>query len=237
MVEYSSFKFGDFNSLDNGIYIEANRTYPSAQMRGEYVEIAGVDGELYKTDLSFNNVKRSVNIYIKKGTEQEVINKLNVKLVRGKWLDLSFSNEPDYIYKAIFVDEYEVIENLNSYAKSVLTFILKPYKYLKSSMTEIVLPAQITNQTNRIAKPIIKIKGSGNITIAIGNSQLSLKNVDGGVIVDSLAQTITTLDASRSQFEKMTSYPFPVIYPGKQNILTTGTINECKIIPRFEVLT
>ncbi|MDN5445774.1 MAG: hypothetical protein L0F86_00060 [Lactococcus lactis] len=99
-----------------------------------------------------------------------------------------------------------------------------------------VLPATITNPTSRLAKPIITIKGSGNISLKIGANTLSLKGVDGGVIVDSLTQTITSLDGSRTQFTKMTSYPFPFIEPGKQVVTKTGTITECKIIPRWEDL-
>ena len=90
--------------------------------------------------------------------------------------------------------------------------------------------------TGRVAKPIITIKGTGNITLNIGTSTLSLKNVDTGVIIDSLTETITSLDGSRTQFNKMTSYPFPKIAPGNQTITTSGTITECKIIPRWEVI-
>lgn len=236
-MSYANFTFGDFNSLDYDLYIDPSFNTTSPKIRGEFVEVSGLDGELFTSDYAMSNTTRSIPvILLSNKTDEAAIRDISANIVRGKWLNLVFSNEPDYIYQAIFTEEFEFEKNILSYGKTVLTFTIKPYKYLKSGLTAITLPTSIKNNTTRIAKPVIRIKGTGTITIKIGSSQLSLKNVDEGVIIDSRAQTITSLNGAFNRYNNMTSYPFPTIGVGNQEITTTGTITECKITPRWEVL-
>ncbi len=114
--------------------------------------------------------------------------------------------------------------------------MIKPYKFLKAGLSEQVLDQTIENPFHRKARPKLVIKGTGNLAVQIGSEKLSLKNVDGGVIIDCLYQTATNLSGTKAVWDKVTSYPLPVIHPGKQTVLTTGTISEITITPRWEVL-
>ena len=232
--------FNGKKSTDFNLRLENNITFPSTKTDISFEKIRGLDGEVAITDNTLMNTYRSfpfvLNSKTGKNIDQITSDISNWLLSDGQWHDLYFDGDSLYMYKAIVSDEYEVERMLNFYGKVILKFIIKPYKYLKTGLDEIAMPSTITNPTARVSKPIIKIKGSGDITLTIGSSALRLKGVVNGVLVDSLTQTITTLDGRSTLFNQMISYPFPSIAPGNQTITTSGTITECKIIPRWEVI-
>lgn len=230
------FEYKGKKSIDFGIMISEELKHESPGYDVEFIKIDGVDGEYAMKDATLKNYSKNFPIILE-DTSQGVINSISDWL-KGTiaWYELTLSYDPNYIYIAMFNDEYQLGNNSIDYEKSILPFTCKPLKYLKSSMNETTLGSSINNPTSRTAKPKLIIKGSGNITVKIGSSELTLKNVDGGVIVDSQAQTITDLTGKRSQFNKMTSYPFIQIKPGHNTVLKTGTITSVSIVPRFEVI-
>ena len=235
-VEY--FEYLGKKSSDFGLLIDADISFASPQVKGEYVDVAGTDGELFVGDGKLSNVKKSFPVFLENPRTQTVATDVSnwLKSSLKTWNPLYFSGDPNYMYEAIYTDEYDIDANVESYGKTVLTFTVKPTKFLKSGLTAITAPSNLTNPTQRDAKPIIIIKGTGNITLKIGAETLTLKSVDGGVVIDCLKQTVTNLTGTAPAWDKVTSYPLPVIKPGKQTVLTTGTITELKITPRYEVI-
>lgn len=231
------FKWLGKTSEDYSLIINSGVTDISPERDVEYIAINGLDGELSLDRGRYKNAAKSFPVTSDGVNIEENVTAIS-NWLKGSagWHQLEDSSHPNHIYIAQISDEYNFETLLNDFGKAIIKFIVKPYKYLKSGLDEMILPATITNPTSRLAKPIITIKGTGNISLKIGANTLSLKGVDGGVIVDSLTQTITSLDGSRTQFTKMTSYPFPFIEPGKQVVTKTGKITECKIIPRWEDL-
>lgn len=231
--------YSDFDSRNFPIKLQNNLTFSSAKRTENYIKIDGLDGEVDNSDGTFTNVVQEFPFVIRSfdSDSQKVANDItNLLNQDNNWHELIFGGDPDYVYIAKYSDSLNLERTLSSYGKAIITFNLKPYKYLKSGLNAITLPTSIKNNTTRTAKPIIRIKGTGTITIKIGSSQLSLKNVDEGVIIDSRAQTITSLNGAFNRYNNMTSYPFPTIGVGNQVITTTGTITECTITPRWEVL-
>lgn len=231
--------FNGENTKNYNLKMTREFSFLSAKKETDFQKIKGVDGEVDLADGTFSNVEQDFAFVWVNSNEdiKQISNKVSNWLNKDNlWHNLEFGGDSDYIYIAKYNSQMDIERVLSSFGKVILTFTLKPYKYLKTGLNEIVLPQSITNTTNRTAKPILTIKGTGNITVTIGKSVLTLKNVESGVRIDSLAQTITTLDKTRNLFTNMTSYPFPVIEPGTQKITVTGTTTEIKIIPRWEVI-
>lgn len=230
-------KFKGKSSDDFKLKLLSEITYQSATDNLQDEKIAGLDGSLFYGDKTLSNVELIFPFDYRGSEIEKDKTKISEWLKSDTtWSFLEFSGEPEYYYVARHNDSISTKRFFNFYGQIDLSFIVKPYKYLKTGLNEIVLPSSIINPTNRTAKPILTIKGTGNITLTIGKSVLTLKNVESGVRIDSLAQTITTLDKTRNLFTNMTSYPFPVIEPGTQKITVTGTTTEIKIIPRWEVI-
>lgn len=231
------FEYAGKKSIDFGLLIDAEISFSSPGFKGEFVEVPGIDGELFVGDGKLSNVTKSFPVFLENPRTQIAATEISNWLkASGKWQQLGFNGDPDYFYEAIYTEEYEVTANLESYGKSILTFVVKPYKFLKSGLTPLPSPVSLSNPTNRDARPLITIKGTGNITLQIGSEKLTLKGVDGGVVIDSLKQVVTSLAGTAPAWDKVTSYPLPVIKPGKQTVLTTGTVTSLTIVPRYEVI-
>lgn len=232
-------EFNGHRSDEYDLYLEAGLSFSSPARDMEFEKIAGIDGEVAIGDQTLKNTKlsfpfrlRNTNTTVEKRAE-EISNWLKKDAL---WHDLIFGGDPNHVYTAIYVDEYDIDRIVSTYGKVVLGFTVKPYKFLKSGLTPLPSPASLSNPTTRDARPLITIKGTGNITLQIGSEKLTLKGVDGGVVIDSLKQVVTNLAGTAPAWDKVTSYPLPVIKPGSQAVLTTGTITELKITPRYEVI-
>jgi len=238
-MSYGYFEVDNKKSSDFDLYIDTSISFSSPEIKGNFVDIEGQDGEMFLTDGKLKNVSKSFPVYLMPINESQIkrANEISNWLKSDvNWKELYFSGDPEYLYQAIYTDEYDVEANITDFGKSILTFHVKPYKFLKSGLTEITLSETITNPTNRIARPKITIKGTGNITLQIGSSKYNLKSVDGGVIIDVLYNQVKSLDGNRPQWNKITTYPLQGINPGKNSIRVTGTVTEMKIIPRWEVI-
>lgn len=225
----------EFNlKLENGV------TFASPSKNLEFEKIGGLDGEVVTGDGTLNNVTRDFPFTIssdKKRNVQEIATELSNWLKSSnEWHDLEFSGDPDYIYRAIYIDEYNLDRVTNFYGKVVLSFICKPYKFLKSGRGEITLGTNIINPTNRPSRPKITIKGTGNITLKIGESLWEFKNISGGIIVDTLLDVVTTLDGKSLAWDKTITYPLPKIATGKQLVTITGAVTDITIIPNWEAI-
>lgn len=225
----------EFNlKLENGV------TFASPSKNLELEKIGGLDGEVITGDGTLNNIVRDFPFTVssdKKRNVQEIATELSNWLKIGnEWHDLEFSGDPDYIYRAIYIDEYNLDRVTNFYGKVVLSFVCKPYKFLKSGRQEITLGTNIINPTSRYASPTITIKGTGNITLKIGEALWEFKNVSGGIVVDTLLNAVYNLDKSALAWDKTITYPLPKIATGKQLVTKTGMITDIKIIPNWEVI-
>ena len=234
MIGY--FKYNGKYSTDFDLVISESISFSSPQIRGGFEEVLGVDGELFLTDKKLKNVPKKFHVLLLNKSVERISEISNWLKSSYNWSDLETSIDPDYIYKAIFVDEYDFDSTAEDYDKAVLSFVLKPYKFLKTGQNEITLGTNIINPTNRPSRPKITIKGSGNITLKIGSALWEFKNISGGIIVDTLLDVVTTLDGKSLAWDKTITYPLPRIASGTQTVTKTGNITDVKIIPNWEVI-
>lgn len=230
------FEYKGQKSTDFDLMISEDISFASPQIKGEFVSIDGMDGEIFVSDGKLKNVPKKFYVLMDNYSQEKITTVSNWLKRDSNWGELTTSIDPGYIYQAIFVDEYDFESTSQEYEKAILTFVCKPYKFLKSGLTESVLGTTITNPTNRPSRPKIIIKGTGNITLKIGPSTWELKNVDGGIVIDTLLDVVTSLTGGVSAWDKITTYPLPKIPPGTHTVTKTGTITEIKIIPRWEVI-
>lgn len=234
MIGY--FKYKGKYSTDFNLAISEDISFSSPQIRGNFEEIKGLDGELFLSDNKLRNVPKKFYVLMLDKSIDNISGVSNWLKSDANWGELETSIDQDYIYQAIFVDEYDFESTAEDYDKAVLTFVCKPYKFLKTGREEITLGTNIINPTNRPSRPKITIKGTGNITFKIGDALWEFKNVSGGIIVDTLLNVVTTLDGQNLAWDKMITYPLPKIAPGKQLVTKTGTITDIKIIPNWEAI-
>lgn len=237
-----SFEFNGRNSEDFYLIVEKDIAFSSPKRDVDFEKIKGQDGQVAISDNTLDNTTFKIPVVLNTPdgiSVLEMANEISNWLKQDSlWHDLTFSDDPDYVYRAIFFEEYDVNQIVKWYGKATLNFTVKPYKFLSLGLREKVYKNgdTIGNTTVRNAKPKLTIKGTGNITIKIGDEILTLKGIDEGIIVDSLNQLATSLDGSRALWNKVTSWPLPAIRPGAQKISIEGNVTELKIMPRWEVI-
>ncbi|EQL77819.1 phage tail protein, partial [Streptococcus pyogenes UTMEM-1] len=102
------------------------------------------------------------------------------------WHDLALSWDKDYIYRASVVNLFEIDEILKQFGRLKVNFLIHPIKYLKTGKQEVSLVngGTLQNPGNVQAKPILKIKGTGDGVLTINSFKTGLENVQGELVID-----------------------------------------------------
>lgn len=232
-----------FNGIDSNSfgfipYDEQSLYMPERDVA--FTEVSGRNGDVATDNNRLKSVpfKLSGDIFADDGQtiEQAKTALSNAYLADGNYHQLTWSGEPDYVYNALFYAQHEVKRSTEFFAALDLNFTVYPYKFLKSGLNAVELKQgqKLVNQGKVESEPLITITGVGTCTLSMGSSNLSLKNIDGGVVIDTMNQTCTSLDHKRTQFDKMYS-DFPKI-PKGENVVSVTSGFTVNIVPRWAVI-
>ncbi|WP_375179908.1 hypothetical protein [Enterococcus rotai] len=234
------FKYRGKSSKDFHLKIGEGRALYSAEQDITFEEVAGIDGELAIDNQRLKSVPLPIpcELVLPPDKSIDTATQEIVGWLRGEvgWHDLELGTDPKYVRRAMHYEQYDVEKVFKQYGRSVLNFKCKPVKYLKSALQPIVITKgqQLNNTENTVAKPLMVVTGSGNITINIGKSKLSLVGVDKGIIVDSQSKSVTSLDGQRPLWSQMIDLGgWPEINKGVQKIDWTGNVTGISMIQRL----
>ena len=148
----------------NGLLICELPPITKPKMRVKETVIDGVDGSIIE-ELGYEPYDKSMTVGLKIGANVDEI----IEYFTGSG-EIIFSNEPNKYYKASIINGVNY-DRLLRYRKAIITFRVQPFKY---DNTELELRATssskslvVENVGNYKSKPIITIKGSGNIELAV----------------------------------------------------------------------
>lgn len=202
-------------------------------------EVPGVDGDVPIDNKRYKGVSRGIPVYVEPGRNlnqvaDDVSNWLKTDV---GWHELTFSDNAGYVYNVIHYEQYDIQRLILQYAKAIIPFRFKPYKFYVSGLEEIPLTngQTINNIGSRPARPLLKVTGNGDMTITIGGQKLELQGVDNGIIIDVLAKVAVNINGRIPDWDKVYTYPFPTIPVGQSTISWTGTAT-ITMIPRWEAL-
>lgn len=239
------FEYNGRKSTEFGLRIENEISFTSPEYDVEFIEVLGKDGELAIDNkrLKGFNFPVPVRLYTPNGkTVDQVATEISnwLKTDIG-WKQFIFSGSPEYEYVAMCVDAFSVKETLKNYGNAVITFKMKPYKFLKGFGTLTLTNGQtLTNEGSRPAQPLIRVDGTGDITLKNnGKDWLKLTDVVNYIKVDSEAMVIYR-EIGNAQNKKMYSTlkpMFPILEVGDNTITWEGTVDKVEIEPRWESIT
>src|SRR5699024_1122460 len=243
MENRAYFNYKGIDSRDMYLYIVNDVSFPSPQSNIEFINILGRDGEVAIDNERLESVDFLLPVQLRLPTElrveqyaTEISNWLKSE---PDWYELFFSGSEDYKYIAMCYEQFDIAQTLTNYGKTVIKFKLKPYKRIKDEKTiKLSNGTIIQNQQSRISKPLIKIKGNGNITFKNNDEDwLTLFDIDEEITIDSELMSIYKND--RPEYTKMSSNLdplFPIIYKGENIITWKGDVDKVEIIPRWEAI-
>ena len=214
--------------LDYGIVINKLPSLIKAERNVDEIEIQGRDGDVtidYKTHKPI--------IF---PLECTVLDEDKMEDIKS-WLDgfgnLIFSWRSDKYYKAKMINKIDISESMDSLGEFPLLFKCQPHAYsLGNEIITLTAAGTIYNSGSAIALPIIKLFGTGSLTLTINGATVNLTNVVDYVTIDSNLQESFKDLVYKNQY--MTGL-FPVLEKGNNIISFTGA-TKIEITPNFRYI-
>ena len=220
--------YDKLNTKELGLRLVDDIELESSSNSTELIEIDGVNGAKIKDNKRLNVVERAFpfKIYDEKANVETIISKLNDYLINiePKWYDFELSWDSDYLYKAYFFETFKIEGTLTSKKKCILNFKLS-----------ISNGQVLVNPEKRTAKPLIKLRGTGDINLNINSQIFRLKGVSGHIVIDCETQS-AHWDNKEPQYDKVFTYPFPHLEIGDNTISWDNNSFVVEITPRWEAL-
>lgn len=239
------FEYKGRKSTEFGIRIPNGISYPSPEADVEKLEMLGRDGDLIIDNERLKSMPFPIPIRIDAKDGEKLV---EISSRINGWLksDIGFhplilSTQPDYQYKAIITEQFNIEETIREFGRTVITFQLEPYKQVVGSESLTLTNGQVINNThNRAAKPLITITGTGDIELKNnGVDWLKLRSVDTSIEIDSDMKSAKRAD--RPQYDKMVDLnegSFPLLEPGENKITweDSPNIEAVEVEPRWETI-
>lgn len=153
--------------------------------------------------------------------------------------DLILGNDPTYAYDAQIVDEirFQKIMRAHQNRSFTVPFLCQPLKKKASTEADIALAAAgtVVNIGDVSSRPLIKIVGSGNVTLAVGSYVLAITGVSTSIWIDSDLGMATNAAGTVNESYKV-SGEWPQLDVGNNAISWTGTVTSVTISPRWRYL-
>lgn len=228
--------FAGVSSSDYKIGISGSGTYGAPERDIETVSVPGRSGDLYIDNNRFKNITVTYPAFISSDFGKRFGGFRAFMMSQKGYQRLEDTYHPDEYRLAIFTGPMDPdVKVLNRSGEFDISFNCKPQRWLKSGEEPITLTASgsIFNPTLFDAKPLLRLYGTGTITI--GNF---------GITVSS-ASTYTDIDCEIMEAYKgstncngnisLTGSDFPKISPGANTVTISG-FSSVVIYPRWWTL-
>lgn len=166
-----TFTFENKSSADFGLFINGRGVYDSPEPDLEYVTVPGRSGDLVYDNKRFENIDVTYPACFMLDNFRSNFKAFQAFLLSHKgYYQLTDDYEPNYfrlasISEAIKLKDIDWVYDAGSFD---LTFNCKPQRFLTSGETETDYTAAsqtITNPTEFASKPLLKVYGTGTVTI------------------------------------------------------------------------
>lgn len=202
----------------------------------ETVQIPGRNGDLLLDNASYSNYEQRYEIYFNANKKKTPTGARRVRawLLSPKgYQRLEDSYDPDYYRMAYYKGPPEIENAMNLFGRSTITFVCKPQRYRKDGQypTTFTAAGYLYNPELFAAQPIVKVYGNGAGTVTVGGQMVTIKEIDGYVVLDSDTQNAykDTLNKNNT----ISAPEFPVLQPGNNAIGFSGGVAKLEITPRW----
>lgn len=235
--EKNYFRFDGKNSLEFGVHCSGGGTYGSPSRSTEKIDIPGRNGAVYIDNGKFDNITVTYPCWISREANKGKLDAFRAWLMSKKgYKRLEDPYHPEEFRLAAYDSNIDPdMSVMNRVANFDVSFSCKPQRFLKSGdiTREITNGTIIYNPTMYDALPLIRVYGSGTLTIGdeiivIASHSNEYIDIDCD-IMDCFCGT-----ANCNPYVTMNKYDYPSI-PAEQKteISFTDGITNVLIVPRF----
>lgn len=218
------FIYNGIDSRDMGVIVRQLPDLHRPKQNVTYTPVPGRDGRLRQTDGSVDVYQTTLTVNCHGRTLAEVYDWL-----RGSGWLIS-SNEParkiDVDLYAQGSDDRFRLASGACWDDVTFSVTVQPYRYFTEDVVEEITasPAAVTNPGTAKCRPRIIIRGSGDVTVTVGLSQMDFGGLTDGVEVDCGAQECLSLDGMELLNGLAVMDEFPVLEPGLSYITYAGDV-------------
>lgn len=226
--------FDGVSSKDFGVYINGNQTYNAPARSREVVNVPGRNGALMLDNGRFDNIDVTYHAFIYRDFSSNVEGFRNLLLSRTGYKRIEDTYHADEYRLGIFKGGFsaDVVEWLEA-GEFDLVFDCKPQRFLVSGeeTVEFTSSGSILNETEQIAKPLLRVYGTGSFTVGSGTMTISSANVYTDIDCDLMDAYKGTTNCNGN-----VSGTFPTLTPGENTVTLNTGITKIEIIPRWWVI-
>lgn len=172
------FVYGKINTNDYQLFIANKNQFEGGAKRTEVITVPGKNGTLSISDGTFENVKITYQMYGKGDIRQNIAGLRDALGATSGYMRLADSMEPDVFMKARYSEPFTVKTSDRKNAALDIEFDCDPRKFLKSGEKVRTVTNNMTlkNPTFTTAKPLIRVYGTGTLTINSISVQITSAN-------------------------------------------------------------
>ena len=228
----NSLTFNNKNSLAYGVYISGTGVFNAPARDREMIKVPGRNGAIIIDHGRYENIEITYPAFIIKDLAEKVRIFANKLLEPVDYVRLEDTYNPDEFRLAILSQGMDVNPVSWLAAGSFdLIFNCRPERFLKSgeSVTTFTAGGTISNPTDMPSKPLIRVTGSGTITVngtAIEIASHSLSYID----IDCDLQEAFCGSTNANQYISLSA--FPTLRSGA-NIVVLSGVTKVEITPRW----
>ena len=236
-----SFTWRGESSDAHGVVVRNLPPIYSPQVRDEAVPIPGRSGALHMQDGAYEEQLMMLEGYLP--YEQGVVVS-PIETIKA-WLsgagDLTLSDQPDRRYKARIIDAIAFTPWVQGFADRIFSasFWADPLAYeADPEVIRMLGPRTIENPGTVPAAPLIRIKGSGRVTLTVGDITISLDNLSGTVTIDcdAMSAYLGTDASGTATAITLDDHAWPVLGLDSTRISWTGSVSQVEIEPNWRWL-
>lgn len=226
-----------FNILLDGIKDEtvllsvANRpVIPTAKKKIEVIPVPGRDGDLIKF-LGYEDVPLPIDFNI---LEERNI-KPDIRMIKAWFMNksiLSFSDDPEYFRKIKNIEIGDIANEDEFHGFFTVNFLFDPFEYKVTTKEEYTAgPITMNNPGTVESKPLIRILGSGDVTLTVNGKGITLRDLVDEIVLDcDLEEAYKGLTTNMNN---NMSGDFPVFEVGENTISFEGNVSKIEIDGRW----
>lgn len=226
-----SFNFlGKDSYKDFGIYVEERPSMPLPERNVTLTEVPGLNGSLMEDDGTYKDIVISVKCNVIDNNLPNALDNIRAWLSSGRG-DLIFSNQPDKKYEGRVIEQIDISQETEILGSFEVNFQCKPFKYEVNPQTiTLTSKESINNLGSFEANPIIKVYGSGNITLNVNDNAVTLTNVADYITID-----CKLMDCYKDTLlcNNQMGGEFPKLKLGNNTIDWVGNVIKVEITPNW----
>ncbi|MBK1809135.1 hypothetical protein JHL18_00535 [Clostridium sp. YIM B02505] len=209
-----------------------NRNFNEIDMQGrngKLVEDLGTYGDI-KVSIELNFIEKPKFFY-------DEVRKIMFWLSKRDDYTLTLADDLEYYYKVKRLEYSDIERKLKVKGTFTLNFICEAFRYYRDNAIITITKNNYNFYSPNFAwdsEPVLKIYGSGNITLTINSNNILLNGVSSNIILDSVLKE--TYSNTYENLNNKMSGEFPVLINGVNTINWIGNITKIELVPNWRCL-